>query len=549
MYQTADAKTKRQLTLRYATLYERLHDSEPKRFSLSQPATVMGQLSEADPYDVDLALAHAELLLGDGRYDEARRQLTRVLKELNPNNTRAIKDLFNVALAERNFGEALEYYHRRVAFNPRDPFLHYWMAQWYAGQERYYHAYRELDQLESAGRRGAVAVLLYHGLSASPNGEVQPVARLRETLTAFQQAGFHFIAAHKLSAYFIKHAQLAETLGEGSLERVICVTFDDARRDTMRYATPVGQQLKLPFSMLVPVGFILKQHPFMCTWDMLRDYQRAGCWSFGGHTLYAHERVPIDAAQRMGFALPNHIWRPQEKRLETDAEYAARLTSEYDECHDLIVHNLDHAKECNYFAYPFGDIGQCTRSNDPDAPRKNLEHAAHYFAVGLIQTDRGYAMADDNPLLFQRYEPDRSDSAATVLEHVLVNHPVQVARRLRAQYAALEDKRYLLLRTLRAMQLDGYPEPALRELIADCERAMHRRIPLDEIEHVEPAVSTMVRPETNQPSVKPSEKPVAAVTPPSDETPAPRRPSGQRSTGDAFESAHPGLRDLHDPLK
>ncbi len=545
--QTTAFKLKRQLSLRYVFLYTQLKGQAPERFPLARPAAMLGQLVEADPFDVDVIMAYAEVLSGDQRYAEARQQLERVLKELNPNSVRAQNNLFEMALEEKKFPEALAHYEQRAAFNPADPYLHYMLARWHAAQGRYPAAHRELDQLEAAGRRGAVAVLLYHGLSSSENGEVLPVARLREQLAGLKQAGFRFIAAHELPAYFARCAKLAATLGEPDLERVACVTFDDARRDSMRYGTPLGTELKIPFSMHVPVGYVLQRHPFICTWEMLREYQQAGCWHFGGHTLYAHDRVPIDAAQRLGFALPNHLWLAPAQRLETDAEYAARLTREYDECHDLLIRQLGHTNECNFFAYPFGDIGQITRNNDSAAPRKNLEHAARSYAVGFIQTGYGYAVAGDHPLLLQRYEPDRNDSAEAVLEHVLDRHPVQLARRLRAQFAALEDKRHLLLGTLRAMQKDGYPEPFFQKLVLDLEGKLGRHIPVAEIERAEPAAPVKIAPEAAQPPPKPPEKPVAVVMPAPAEKPV--APSQPRRRPADFEAGRSGLRDLHNPLK
>ena len=547
--QTETFKTKRQLSLRYVFLYMKLNALDPERFNLSRPAAMLAQIVEADPYDVDVIMAYSEVLMGDHRYAQAREQLNRALKELNPNSIRAENNLFEIALAESNFNEAMEHFQRRAAFNPRDPFLHYLLARWYAAQERYRAAYHELDLLEAAGQQGAVAVLLYHGLSASDTGEVLPAMRLHEQLAALKQAGFRFIAAHELPAYFDKRAKLATTLGEASLERVVCVTFDDARRDTMRYGTPIGKELKIPFSMHIPVGYVLQGHPFICTWDMLRDYQKAGCWHFGGHTLFAHDRTPIDAEQRLGFALPNHIWIGKEKRLETDEEYAARLSREYDECRDLITRNLGHANECNFFAYPFGDIGQITRSNDREAPQKNLEHAAHSYAVGFIQTSFGYAVAGDNPLLFQRYEPDRSDSAEAVLTHILENHPVFQARRLRAEYAALENKRHLMLGTLRAMQVDGYPLASLQKLIANLEQKLGRRIPLPEVERAEPtAPVSATQPPESVPVVLPEKSALSAVSPADEKKETPAK-SGRRSAVDEFDGGRPALRDLHNPLK
>jgi predicted Zn-dependent protease len=547
--QATEFKLKRQLSLRYVFLYMRLKGSHPERYPSDRPAAILGQLLAADPYDVDLAMAYAEVLIGDQQYAKARQQLERVLRELNPNSIRAQNNLFDISVEEKNYAEAWKHYQLRAAFNPQDPYLHYLLARLYIAQERYRAAHREVDQLELAGRRGGVAVLLYHGLSASETGEVLPALRLREQLTALQRAGFRFLSAHELPEYFAKRARLSGALGASSMERVACVTFDDARRDTMRYGTPVGQDLKIPFSMHIPVGFVLQQHAFICTWDMLRTYQAAGCWHYGGHTLYAHKRAPIDAAQRLGFALPNHLWLASAQRLETDSEYAARLSREYAECQALITRELGHANECNFFAYPFGDIGQITRCNDPEAPRKNLAYAARSYALGFIQTSYGYAVAGDNPLLYQRHEPDRGDSAQDVLNHVLINHPLQLARRVRADLAAYEDKRQLLLGTLRAMQLDGYPADAFQKLVGDLERKLGRHIPLAEIEQAQPAAPVPPLKDLAPADVPSPGKPDAVVPPTPDAPPeAPRKPV-QRPAGDFFDSGRPGLRDLRNPLK
>ena len=546
--QSTTFKLKRQLSLRYVFLYMKLKGRNPERLPPDRSAIMLGQLVEADPYDVDMIMAYAEVLISNRQYALARQQLERVLKELNPNSTRAQNNLYEIAVEEKKYKEALEHYQLRAAFNPQDPYLHYMLARYYIAQERYRAAHRELDQMEAAGQRGAVAVLLYHGLSSSENGEVLPAARLRAQLTALQQAGYRFIAAHQLPAYFAKRAQLGETLGERGLERVACITFDDARRDTMRYGTPIGKDLKIPFSMHIPVGYVLQEHPFICTWDMLREYQKAGCWHFGGHTLFAHDRAPIDAAQRLGFALPNHLWLASAQRLETDGEYAARLSREYDECRDMIIQQLGHANECNFFAYPFGDIGQITRSNDRDAPRKNLAHTTNSYAVGFVQTGFGYAVAGDNPLLYQRFEPDRSDSAEDVVNHVLVNHPVQLARRLRVKLAAFEDKRQLLLSTLRAMQIDGYPAASFQKLVAELEVELGRHISPADIEHAKPAAPPAL-PGAEHPSAEPPVAPAATVTPAPDEQPAASRKIGRRPAGDLFDAGSSGLRDLHNPLK
>lgn len=257
----------------------------------------------------------------------------------------------------------------------------------------------------------------------------------------------------------------------------VIMAYAELLRGDQRFAE-ARAQIDRVLTTLNPNSTRAQNHPFICTWEQLRDYQKAGCWHFGGHTFYAHERMPIDAEKRIGFALSNHLWLEQEKRLETNAEYEARLTREYTGCRDLIAQNLGHTNECNFFAYPFGDIGQIMRSNDREAPRKNLEHVARAYAVGFIQTDFGYAVAGDNPLLYQRYEPDRSSAGEEVLTRILEKHPINLARKLRTEYAALEDKRNLVVNSLRALQQDGYPVKSLEMLRTNLENKLGRRIPL-----------------------------------------------------------------------
>ncbi|MCX6995919.1 MAG: tetratricopeptide repeat protein, partial [Kiritimatiellaeota bacterium] len=485
----------RQLTLRYVNLYGRLNVSAPERFPLERTLPLLQGLLEKDPYDADVRLALAETLTMCNRNDAAREQLVWVLDNLNPNNFRARRNLFEVAMAQDRPVEAREHLDKLIEFNPRDPFRFSYLARWYAAQQEYHRAFQAVDELEAAGRQGAVAVLLYHGLSSSDTGEVLPASRLREHLQTLRAAGFRFVTADKLTAHLTGNAQFArEAEPDAPLERVACITFDDARRDSLRYGTSVAKELKMAFSMHVPVGYVEDQHPFICTWDMLRDYQKTGGWIFGGHTYQAHERIAVDDRRRLGFALPNHVWLAAPGRLENDAEYARRLEHEYTGCREVIVRELGHATECNFFAYPFGDIGQLTRSNDREAPAKNLAHCGRAYAIGFIQTSCGYALAGDHPLLYQRMEPDRLDTGADVLRKVLVNHPVNLARRLRAEFAALDDKRHLMIENLRALQRDGYPADALRQLHASLEKKLGRRIPLAEPDNQAPAAETSTAP-------------------------------------------------------
>jgi tetratricopeptide (TPR) repeat protein/peptidoglycan/xylan/chitin deacetylase (PgdA/CDA1 family) len=503
----------RQLTLRYVNLYDRIHGTDPENYPLERPAGLLARLVANDPMDADVRLALGELYLMLRNYPAAREQFQWVLDNLNKNNIRALRNLFEVALAEDKQDEAKDFLERLFSFNPRDPYRHYYRARWYLDQTRFSKALEEVDQLEAEGARGAISVLLYHGLSSSDHGEVLPASRLAEHIQALKAAGFRFVDAHQIPALLARDAEQTAGLLNGALDREVCITFDDARRDSMRYGTPVGKAEKVRFSMHVPVGYVEGQHPFICTWAQLRDYQKAGCWVFGGHSWDAHERAAIDDQRRTGFALPNHLWLVSKGRLETDEEYAERLDREYGACQREIAKELGRGSECNFFAYPFGDIGQLTRSNDKQAPWKNLAHCGKAYACGFIQTQFGYALGTDNPLLYQRFEPDRADRGADVVRRILENHPVNLARRLRAEIYAQQDKRRGMMDMLALLVRDGYPTASLQKLHANLQRLLGRKFDLPKADAAPAARETAPVPPPPTMTTKPVAERVTEATP------------------------------------
>lgn len=552
----------RQLTLRYVNLYGRLQGDDPSAYPMERPAGLLRRLVEKDPFDADVRLALGETLVICQHYPAAREQFSWVLEHLNPNNIRALRNLFELDLVDDKHRDAEEHLQRMLAFNPRDPYRHYFLARWYIDQGKYSKALEEVDLLESEGSQGAVAVLLYHGLSSSDSGEVLPARRLADHLKELRAAGFRFVTANELPDALKRDAANSAGRRNAPIDRQVCITFDDARRDSMRYGTPIAKECQVRFSMHVPVGYVENKHPFICTWDMLRNYQKGGGWIFGGHTYFAHDRTAIDAQGRLGFALPNHLWLPAAGRLETNEEYAQRLDHEYTACQRALAKELGHGEQCTFFAYPFGDIGQLTRSNDPEAPHKNLAHCAQAFPIGFIQTYFGYAMATDNPLLFQRFEPDRLDDGAAVVRRVLENHPVNMARMLRTEIAALSDKRYLLQETLALLMRDGYPEASVNKLHDKLQRMLGRKFPLPSLDHAPavvegpaplPAVPTAPVPTTRElapaaptPGTTPQQPVLANADPIAPTNTLPRRKSGGSLEAPADRG---GLRDFRNPLR
>ena len=464
---------------RLIRLLVRLHRKEPRVYGLREAIDLARERRAEMPHSADARLLLAELLMMDGMLPEAEREFIGVLKERNPYNIRARKGLLETYLAAKQYELAREQLTALSRFNPHDPYLLYHLARIESSRGDFHTAHEALDRLEAIGQQGAVAVLLYHGLTQSHYfSDALPVDRLREHMVALQKAKARFVRASELNMVLQRTggptnpepATLRPVLSRsgrpgssGVAPRLtVCVTFDDGRKDSMSYGTRVAKELGLVFSMHVPVGYILQQHPFICSWDELRQYQKEGCWEFGGHMLNGSILAPVDSSGRLWHPLPNLLWRTDLGRLETLEEYEQRLAAEFSESREILRREL--GGPVNFVAYPFGDIGQEDETNVDDPISRILNHARRRFEIGFIQSVFGYAIAGDNPWLYQRYEPDRDMTGQDLVDYLYEHHPVFLARRLRAEFAAQEGKLYLARRTLESLEADGYPERPLQRV-------------------------------------------------------------------------------------
>jgi tetratricopeptide (TPR) repeat protein len=457
--------------VRLIRLLIRLYRAEPRVYGLREAIDLTRARIEHDPQSVDGRLLLGELQLMDGMLPDAERQFISVLREFNAYNIRARRGLLETYLAAKQYDNARAQLVALSRFNPQDPYLLYHLARLESARGDFFKAHEALDKLEAAGQRGAVAVLLYHGLTRSRYfAEALSTDRFREHLVALQKARARFVKCSELPQ--VLNAERTERassrpvlLGSGfarpagAMPLTVAVSFDDARRDSMLYGTEIGKDLGLVFSMHVPVGYIQRNHSFISSWAMLQKYQQEGCWEFGGHMLDGAILAPIDASGRLWHALPNLTWQTNSARMETIAEYDRRLALEFGESRRVLAEQL--GGPMNFVSYPFGDIGQEDMTNVDDPTGRILPHARRHFQAGFIQSVFGYAVAGDDPLLYQRHEMDRWTSGEDTVDYLYEYHPVYLARRLRAEYSALEGKLYRAREALEALELDGYPERPL----------------------------------------------------------------------------------------
>lgn len=471
-----DPKKRARVVLRIVGIIENETERDPERFPAADAMAMLEDHLKAFPDEVDILLQLGELYLQNRKPDRAAETFRSILAKLNPQNIRAERGLFEVAMLRQDVREARLRLDRIASFNPADPYLYFLRSRLDILRTDYAAALDHAAQLERAGLSGAVGVLLYHGLTESAWSEIPSVALVREQLLALREAGYRFLAAHEIPAFMASHGVPAgsDSLAFHAPERVACVTFDDARRDAMRLGTPLSREVDIPFSMHVPVGYVNEEHPFIAGWEQLRRCAAEGRWHYGSHALDGHDPKP----QRLGglavHPLANRLWLANRNRAETPGEYLERVDAEYRVSRDRMAQNLEHPGEQTFFAYPFGDIGQLSNCNVSNAPRINLEIAGKYYQLGFIQSYYGHAVSGDNPLLYQRTEPRRGERGAELRDRLLVSHPVFLARAQRVEIAMLAGKPYLASETLAVLERDGYPAREFARLRERADKALGR---------------------------------------------------------------------------
>ncbi len=459
---TQDPKQRAQTRTRLIRLLIKLNRKDALRYSVDEPMALVRDMVQENPRNIDAQLMLGELMMMESKPGAAVEQFQLVLQQFNPDNQRARRGLFEAYLVQRRFNEALEQYKIMESFNPRNPYLHLYRARLEESRGNYAAVNRAVKALEQSASQGAVAVLLYHGLTTSEWQDTISVRRFREHMEALKQAGFRFITPDEIPAYFDRWSKASDLSRDAVPEKVVCVTFDDARRDAMRLATGVAQQLKLRFAMHVPVGNVERGDAFICSWDLLRQYQQTGCWVMGSHLYSSHDMGLVAGDAQKGCPLFNRLWLEQEKRLETDAEFTARLAHEYRHSREVLEQQL--GRKTPFMAYPVGNIGQETAGNVTNAIALNLQAAATNYVECFIQTAYGFAVNGDDPLLYQRYEVEREVTGEELVQRIMENNPYFMGLVYRTKVAALEGRVYRAKSLLEQLQQTGYPEPLFKRV-------------------------------------------------------------------------------------
>jgi peptidoglycan/xylan/chitin deacetylase (PgdA/CDA1 family) len=262
----------------------------------------------------------------------------------------------------------------------------------------------------------AVPILLYHGLATHPSASDVTIDEFREQMTALRAAGYHTLSLAQFESFMRN--------GEAVPSHSVLVTFDDGRSDSVAPAEPILSALGEKATMFVIVNSMRSNNAFYVTEPEVRRMAAGQVWSIGSHTLASHGYVPIDAKGDSAPALVCPEWIAAENRVETEAEYERRVSTDLTSARDYLS-RLTGGPVAS-FAFPFGNYGQ----RYPDVP-KTAPHAlglaTRVYPLVYVQAnpaqDYTWAYPGEHQSLVRRIIVQPGESAAELLSWLRGGEP------------------------------------------------------------------------------------------------------------------------------
>ena len=249
-------------------------------------------------------------------------------------------------------------------------------------------------QNNASGDSGAqssvtVPVLLYHGIIEHPDGENVPLKNFISQLQELDKAGWHSISLTEFDAYIRDGKKLPP--------KSFLITFDDGRKDSFYPVDPLLAAYgdKAAMFIITKGGSLGPESPFYLAQSEITGMLKTGRWELASHSRYGHTLYPIDAQGNKGHFYGNKLWLADQQRLETDAEYKARVIADLTGAKDDL--KAAFGIDAQNFAYPFGDVAQQT--NYPGSSKVLLDSVRQVYPLSYYQfwASRGYSQNSPDP--------------------------------------------------------------------------------------------------------------------------------------------------------
>ena len=382
-----------------------------------------------DPANQAALFEKAEILVSLNDLSGAE-SVYRALLQRNPNSTRALGALAGIAEEKGDYERAIRLVQtrRKLSFSDStsSPYLDILEARLLADAGHIGHAMSVLHK-KATHKRISIPVLLYHGVSKFERGGRTSVSRAKfqEQMEAIKKAGYTPITITQLAKYWD---------GRGALpDKPIVISFDDARSDAFNNGDPILKATGLSATMFVHLTGGFRRTRYYAAGPQLKLWNRTGRWEVQAHSFQAHESIPVDREGHKGHFLSNLKWLADKNRLETLAEFRARLDADFKGSKEKMEAMFPETKMVSY-AFPFGDMGQTDFTNTPEAPTSNWQAVHHYFKFAFTQDIYGFNRVPTKITDLTRWEVKREMTTRDVMKHLIMEEPWIKAKMLEADF-------------------------------------------------------------------------------------------------------------------
>jgi peptidoglycan/xylan/chitin deacetylase (PgdA/CDA1 family) len=265
--------------------------------------------------------------------------------------------------------------------------------------------------------RGAVPVLVYHGIDDAPDGYSVSQRVFASHMAMLRHAGFRALS-------MAQYLRFLEGDARGLPARPVLITFDDGRLDSYRGADTILAREGMRATMFVITSQPGRRSPFYVTWDELRAMGRSGRWDLQVHAADGHRLVRVDGAGRTGALYAYREWTGG--RLEPFARFRRKVTSDIERARADLAREIPGPRALA-FAAPYGDVGHAG-TNDPRIPRLMSTWLLARFRAVFVQTDSGYSTPRSPRDGVPRHEVRTGESADALYAWLRAHRP-QRARR------------------------------------------------------------------------------------------------------------------------
>jgi peptidoglycan/xylan/chitin deacetylase (PgdA/CDA1 family) len=241
--------------------------------------------------------------------------------------------------------------------------------------------------------RGAVPVLVYHGIETAPRPSDRysiTQAEFARQMAMLASDGFHAIS-------IAQYTQFAAGDVGALPDRPILITFDDGRLDSYQGADPILARYGLRATMFVITANGETAKAGYLSWPQLSAMAASGRWDLQEHAHAGHRLIPTGPGRKTGPYYANLIYRNGTR--ERFSAFKGRVSSDILAGRRLLASRIP-GFEPLAFAVPYSNYGQY-QTNYAPIPGWERGWLLRTFRVFFVQDRRIYNLPG-NPI-GQRY--------------------------------------------------------------------------------------------------------------------------------------------------